>query len=160
MRSVLGTHEDNNFSTPIPNLPHFAFVYLAVLAGFLLSLLITAVFPPAGEQATLTGQLVGEPMWVPEIVVGVLAGRLAYKRLPSALAFLVWIPPAGFLFWSAWSWQKTMAPYDSTWDTYFGNNCSGSECLYELFLTAPFYTSVAYSLGAYTTYLVAKRRVE
>jgi hypothetical protein len=56
MRSVLGTHEDNNFSTPIPNLPHFAFVYLAVLAGFLLSLLITAVFPPAGEQATLTGQ--------------------------------------------------------------------------------------------------------
>jgi hypothetical protein len=45
-----------------------------------------------------------------------------------------------------------MAVYDSTWDTYFGKGCGGSECLYELFLTAPFYTSVAYSIGAYTTF--------
>jgi hypothetical protein len=116
--------------------------------GFVLSLVVILIYPAAGKQATISGQLNGEPIWLPCIAAGLLAGQFLYRSIPSRLAFLAWLPPAAFLLWSAWSWQKSMAVYDSTWDTYFGKNCGGSECLYELLLTAPFYTGLGYSLGA------------
>jgi hypothetical protein len=119
-----------------------------MLLGFLGSFLVIAVFPSAGEQATLSGQIVAEPIWLPEVLMGILLGGIAYRRLPTKLAFYVGVPPAVLLFSSAWHWQQTMAIYDSTWDTYFGKGCAGSECLYELLLTAPFYTSLAYTVGA------------
>jgi hypothetical protein len=50
-----------------------------------------------------------------------------------------------------------MAAYDSTWDTYFGKNCTGSECLYELFLTMPFYAGIGYSVGALLTKIWKRR---
>ena len=128
---------------------HFPSVYVAFVLGLLCSAAIILIYPAAGEQATVSGQLTGEPIWLPEIAAGVFAGQFFYRRVPSRLAFLAWLPPAGFLLWSAWSWQNSMAVYDSTWDTYFGKSCSGSECLYELFLTAPFYTGIGYSLAAF-----------
>jgi len=118
------------------------------VAGVLVSAAILLVYPPSGEQSTISGQVTGEPIWLPEILSGLFWGMFFYRRLPSLCAFLAWLPQGIFLFWSAYSWQKTMAVYDSTWDTYFGRNCSGSECLYEFFLTMPFYTGIGYSVGA------------
>jgi hypothetical protein len=116
--------------------------------GALISAGIISIYPPAGEQATITGQITGEPIWLPEIIAGMFLGMLLYRRIASPFALLAWLPPAVFLSWSALSWHRTMAAYDSTWDTYFGKNCGGSECLYELLLTMPFYAAVGYSVGA------------
>jgi hypothetical protein len=136
---------------------HLGLPYMATILGFVASILITIVVPGAGEQSTLIGQLTAEPFWVPEIVAGLLLGWLAYETVPSKIAFIAWAAPGSFLLWSAWSWQRRMAVYDSTWDTYFGRHCGGSECLYQLFLTVPFYSSIFYSIGAFSKYIVARR---
>jgi hypothetical protein len=127
---------------------HIAGVYLSVLAGFVISLFLVAVLPGGGSHDRFFGQVVSEPFWVPEIVAGILFGRLCYLRAPSRIAFVAWIVPGVLLAWNVWSDQQTMSAYDSTWDTYFGRNCGGSECIYQLVLTVPFYAGVAYSLGA------------
>ena len=136
---------------------HFPAVYCAALLGIFISLFVVIVYPPAGEQMTLSGQLAQEPVWLPEIIAGILAGWFFYRRLPSRLAFAAWLPPAVFLSGSAFSWSRTIPVYDSTWDTYFGRNCGGSECLYEIFLTMPFYTGLGYLVGAILCRLAGAR---
>jgi hypothetical protein len=136
---------------------HFPAVYVAVFCGFVVSAVVILIYPPAGEQATISGQLNGEPIWLPDILAGLFLGQFFYRRVPSRLAFLAWLPPAVFLLWSALAWQRSMAVYDSTWDTFFGKNCSGSECMYELLLTAPFYTAISYSAGALLGAVVKKK---
>jgi hypothetical protein len=118
-----------------------------MLCGFLVSLLIAAIGLIGDEQSflfRLSNRVSGEPVWAPEIAAGLLFGWVAYKRLPSRLAFFSFAIPAAILAWSAASWRSI----DSTWDTFFGAGCGGSECLYQLFITAPFYGAVAYSVGA------------
>jgi len=130
---------------------HLPLPYLATLGGFLISLPIAGIGLIGSEQSffsRLTNRLSGEPVWAPEIVAGLLIGWVAYKHFPSRLAFLSFAVPALILVWSAASWQRTMSQYDSTWDTFFGTGCGGSECLYQFFITAPFYGAVAYSAGA------------
>jgi hypothetical protein len=141
----------------IYGLLHLGLPYVAMILGFIASLLVTILVPGAGKQSTIIGQLTGEPFWVPEIVAGLVLGWLVYETVPSKFAFAAWAAPGCLLLWSAWSWQRRMALYDSTWDTYFGKDCGGSECLYQLFLTAPFYSSIFYSIGAFSKYVVARR---
>jgi hypothetical protein len=130
---------------------HLPLPYLATFGGFLISLLIAGIGLIGNEQGflfRLTNRVSGEPVWAPEVAAGLLIGWVAYKHFPSRLAFLSFAVPAVILVWSAASWQRTMSQYDSTWDTFFGTGCGGSECLYQLFITAPFYGAVAYSAGA------------
>jgi len=138
---------------PAAALIHFPATYIAALLGVLASAAIILIYPPAGEQSSLVGHLAGEPIWLPEIISGLFWGMFFYRRVPSTLAFLAWLPQGAFLFWSASTWYRTMATYDSTWHTYFGKNCGGSECLYELFLTMPLYTGISYTVGALLTRL-------
>jgi hypothetical protein len=105
--------------------------YLATFGGFLISLLIGGIGLIGNEQGLLfrlTNRVSGEPVWAPEIAAGLLIGWVAYKRFPSRFAFLSFAVPAMILVWSAVSWQRTMSQYDSTWDTFFGTGCGGSEC--------------------------------
>jgi hypothetical protein len=51
-----------------------------------------------------------------------------------------------------------MSQYDSTWDTFFGTKCGGSECFYQLLITAPFYGAVAYSAGAAIAHCRGRKR--
>jgi len=45
-----------------------------------------------------------------------------------------------------------------TVDNFFFARCGATECLYELFITAPFYTSAAYTLGwLCKNWMIAKR---
>jgi len=135
----------------LTGLVHLPLPYLATFGGFLISLLIGGIGLIGNEQGILfrlTNRVSGEPVWAPEIAAGLLIGWVAYKRFPSRFAFLSFAVPAMILVWSAVSWQRTMSQYDSTWDTFFGTGCGGSECLYQLLITAPFYGAVAYSAGA------------
>jgi hypothetical protein len=125
----------------IYGLLHLGLPYAATILGFIASILI---------------QLGGEPFWLPEIMAGLLLGWFAFETVPSKTAFLAWIVPAGCLLWSVWSLQHTTGAHDSTWNTYFGSDCGGSECLYQLLLTAPFYSSVFYSIGALSRFIVAR----
>ena len=127
---------------------HLFFAYFAFLGGLVVSFLVTGGASLIGRADPLLEKASGEPLWIPEIAIGFAAGSYLYSRLPSKVAYFSWCIPGLLLLCSAWHWQSTMAIYDSTWQTYFGKGCGGSECLYELALTAPFYTSVAYSVGA------------
>ena len=132
-------------------LVHLPLPYLATFGGFLVSLLIAGIGLIGNEEGSLfrlTNRISGEPVWAPEIATGLLVGWVAYKHFPSKLAFGSFVVPAVVLVWNAVSWQRTMSQWDSTWDTFFGMGCGGSECLYQLFITSPFYAAVAYSAGA------------
>jgi hypothetical protein len=41
----------------------------------------------------------------------------------------------------------------SVWNNFFGSDCGSSECLTEYRVTAPFYTSIAYSFGLLLGYV-------
>ena len=129
------------------SLVHFPSVYAAAVLGFLASLIIIVIYPPAGKQVTFSGLLLNQ-LSAPEGGAAIWLGWFLYRRIPSKLAFLAWVPLALFLTWSVLGWHRSSPQYDSTWDTFFGRNCAGSECLYELLLTMPFYTGISYSIGA------------
>jgi len=131
------------------SLIHIVGPYLAYAASVLLTVIFIAIIPHAGETGTI-GTLLG---YIAIISCGFLSGWFLYTKVPAKTALFAWVLPAAFLTYSAVSWQMTMAKYDSTWSTYFGTNCGGSECMYQFFLTAPFYTALAYSVGALTARL-------
>jgi hypothetical protein len=132
---------------------HVVGPYVAVVSAFVFSVLLVMVLTLAGIQEEVINRLTGGPFWVPEIIMGLGLGAFLYVRKRSRTAFVAWLLPGVFLLWSASSWQGTMSQYDSTWDTYFGKDCGGSECLYQLFLTVPFYIGAAYSIGACIAWL-------
>ena len=140
-------------------LGHLILFYCALIASFLASMFVTALIPSLGQSSNPWAALLGEPAWILEIVACLLVGYFFYKKMPSKSAFVVWLVPLAFLVWSAWSWHLTMSKYDSVWDTYFGRGCGGSECLYELMLTAPSYSCIAYSLGALASSYFSQRTV-
>jgi hypothetical protein len=127
---------------------HLVFFYCGLVFSFLAQLLLILIIPPLGKVTNPLGRAVVEPVFSLMVLAGFAIGLYCYQKIPSKLAFAVWIVPGIFLLYSAWSWHRTMSQYDSVWSTYFGSGCGGSECLYELFLTAPFYSAIAYSLGA------------
>jgi len=128
---------------------HFVLPYFTLPLGILATWIIELSYSPAGQQHIISGSVIETPLYVPEILAGLLAGWFLFEVWPSRTALLAWALPLAFLVWSASSWHETMAMWDSTWDTYFGRNCGGSECLYQVFLTVPFYASTAYSIGAF-----------
>jgi hypothetical protein len=87
-------------------------------------------------------KLLDEPYFITPILSGFLLGKVGAHFFHSASAVLVWIVPAAILVVSMAS-----APGMNIWNNYFGSGCGGSECAYEWLFTAPFYTSVAYTVG-------------
>jgi hypothetical protein len=126
---------------------HLALFYCGLVSSVLAQALLILIIPPLGRVTNPLGRAMDGPVFPLLVLAGFVVGRYCYIKIPSRLAFAVWIVPGIFLFYSALSWHKTMSRYDSVWVTYFGSGCGGSECLYELFLTAPFYSAIAYSLG-------------
>jgi hypothetical protein len=70
------------------------------------------------------------PYFVFPILASCVFGALSRHYSRSIAARWVWVFPAIILIWN-----------------YFGSHCGSSECIYELFVTAPFYTSLAYTFG-------------
>ena len=94
--------------------------------------------------------LLNPPYFIAPVVAGFLLGLLSHRRFLSGTALWVWVVPACLLAWSAATWQShgdSRAHWHDVWANYFSSQCSSSECLYEVFVTTPFYTSVTYSLG-------------
>jgi hypothetical protein len=74
----------------------------------------------------------------------------------DATALLVWLVPLAWLIYeirdSAASYSELWAHQSRSayiWDNFFGTHCGGSECGNELLFTAPFLSSVSYSIAAF-----------
>lgn len=93
--------------------------------------------------------LVNEPYFVAPIVVSFTFGFVGRHYFHPKSGAWVWVVPMAFLLFGVLSWKNGgYRPYWlDVWNNYFGSQCGGSECLYEWTLTAPFYTSVAYTIG-------------
>jgi hypothetical protein len=91
----------------------------------------------------------GEPYFIFPILAALMLGLLSHRYTQSTSAAWVWVLPTVILMWNLLTWKNGgFRPYwPDVWDNYFGANCGSSECLYENFVTAPFYASLAYTSG-------------
>jgi hypothetical protein len=89
------------------------------------------------------------PYFVFPILASCVFGALSRHYSRSIAARWVWVFPAIILIWNVFTWRNGgYRPYwPDVWNNYFGSHCGSSECIYELFVTAPFYTSLAYTFG-------------
>jgi hypothetical protein len=89
------------------------------------------------------------PYFVFPILAACVFGALSRRYSRSLAARWVWVFPAAVLLWNVFTWRNGgYRPYwPDVWNNYFGPHCGSSECAYELFVTAPFYTSFAYTFG-------------
>jgi hypothetical protein len=119
--------------------------------------LITASFTPNTSGGDSVDHMVDQPSfkWVAEpyfpafIVAGLALGALSTYLLRTRVGAWVWVLPFILLLWNIipWNVDSDRFYWRDVWNAYFSRDCSNSECLYEFFVTAPFYASVAYSLG-------------
>ncbi|HET7440630.1 MAG TPA: hypothetical protein VFJ47_04950 [Terriglobales bacterium] len=140
---------------------HFLLVYVAMFIGLMFAfvmVLVSRLYSPPGGGLGVFDRIIDSHLYVPNVIVAVFMGAFFYGRIRHNFAFWVWVPSLIFLVLDVWGdWAGTLSRYHSMWDTYFGRNCGGTECLYQLFFTMPFYTSVAYALGAVGMSLLRKK---
>ena len=93
--------------------------------------------------------LLDPPYHVGPVIVGFAMGFLLHRWFRSRLGAWVWTIPALILIWNLFTWHpgSSRACWPDVWENYFSGQCGSSECLYEQFVTCPFYTSLAYALG-------------
>jgi hypothetical protein len=146
-------------------LPSFLIQQLASTAGAMLFGALAGIIPPVLISAVtkntsggnwadhVAGQsilrAVGEPYFALPVVAAFFLGVLSSRFFRSSSAAWVWLLPTIILVWNLFSWHNGgyRSYWPDVWNNYFGSSCGSSECLYELFVTAPFYTSFAYTLG-------------
>src|SRR5258708_2028530 len=97
-----------------------------------------------------------DPFFLGALFGGAIMGYLVNRNMRDLAALLVWLVPLAWLIYgirdSAASYSEAWAQQSRSayiWDTFFGTHCGGSECLNELLFTAPFLSSVSYSITAY-----------
>jgi len=122
-------------------------LFVACIAMLVCVFVVSFILPNREQIDPLRGPY----FWGP-ITFGVIAGILIGKNArPSVLLFL-WLVPAVLLAWEVYGWWKYQYPGEnlrqSLFDNFLGRNCSGSECLYEGFETAPLISAVVYGATA------------
>jgi hypothetical protein len=91
---------------------------------------------------------VDNPYFIAPIVMAACLGFISHRFSQSRSALWVWLLPTGVLALNVLpSMVHPRTGPNWAFDNYFGRHCGGTECLYELFITGPFYTSVAYTIG-------------
>ena len=118
----------------------------ATLAAGVIAVILSFMLSGVFKEPLLPGALFG----------GAIMGYLVNRNMRDLAALLVWLVPLAWLIYgirdSAASYSEAWAQQSRSayiWDTFFGTHCGGSECLNELLFTAPFLSSVAYSITAY-----------
>lgn len=126
----------------------------AVIAG--IAVFLVSMFIGAGIEALNHGAgnlLFWAPVFPGQIILGFFAGFAVNKYLQSRSATWVWILPALWLL-SDFPSSIRNTGWIYTLGYLFGGKCS--DCVEVVFLVAPFYGSIAYSLGAW---VALKRKV-
>lgn len=125
---------------------HSLAAYVSVAMAFLLESPITEKWPAAGRNDTVVGHFIESPVWGLGIICAFALGCAVYLILRSNSALFAWWVPVLLLIWNVLTWPSSGS--GSVSDTFFTADCGGSECVYQLLVTAPFYASVAYAFGA------------
>ena len=107
-----------------------------------------------------TFALLDPPYYTGPVFAGLALGFLSHRVYPSRVAAWVWTIPTIVLVWNMLTWRNGgYRPYwHDVWANYFSSECSSSECLYQIFVTVPFYSSVAYTFGWLARSSFPKRR--
>ena len=129
---------------------------LGVGAALILATLIA--FFTRTPDGNLVDKVVAEPLfkigadnpyYAGPILMAFILGWVA-RRSESRSAAWMWVLPTLSLVWNVMSWKShsPLPRWEDVRANFFTSNCGDSDCIYELLVTAPFYTSVAYSLGS------------
>jgi hypothetical protein len=141
---------------------------VSMLVGALMSVVIGTVLGRVGPEHWVVYRLTTDVPYSPLFWgSGLLLGFLVTKRKSNRSACWVWVAgaiwlglgmlnaysPLGSHPWYNPPWCPRGCSFlQQVWDDMFdvtGNKCGGSECLGELLFTAPFFCSIAYSVGAF-----------
>jgi hypothetical protein len=138
--------------------------WLVTLSAFTLRSTVRQVHGPWGDSAIMRGMhliLSNTPFFPVQVVAGAYLGWKLCRRWGHRSMLWVWILPGLLLVYAVIA-IPTLSPWSSSSaDTgalshYFGWGCQADNgCYDQMTFTEPFYTSVAYSLGA----LWASRRL-
>lgn len=134
---------------------HTFFACLAFLAGFSTEWQASRLFTHGVQEGSI-GELLSTmepPLYLPGLICAFLLGCIVYFLTRSVTTSLAWLLPAAILAWNMLIWRGS-----SVWDTFFGSECGNTECLYQTFITVPFYASGAYSLGAVVVLVFVKHK--
>jgi hypothetical protein len=89
------------------------------------------------------------------VLTALWLGLSIHRSSKSKSGPWVWILPAAILLWNVLpSMLRSPDARKLVYDDYFTRNCARTECLYQFFITNPFYTSAAYAIGC-----LAKRQI-
>jgi len=132
----------------------------AMLLGVLVVLLPTLLFASLtrSPNETVRERVVTEPLlrWGADnpyfggpILVAFILGWISRRYFKSRVAAWVWVPMTLALLWNITTWRSysPLSHWGDVRANFFTSDCGDSDCLYEMLVTGPFYTSVAYSLG-------------
>lgn len=119
-------------------------VIIATVAVLLVAFCLGAFVAHFAEN--IADSLFGSPIFPAEIVLGLVVGFFVNRQLLSKSALWVWILPALWLLSDIPSSVKETG-WSYTWNYLFWGKCA--DCVEQTILVAPFYTSLAYSLGAW-----------
>ena len=133
----------------------------AIIGGLAIAA-IPAVGIPflAGTLRQQTGfpllKVADEPYFLLPIALALVFGFWQQKRFESSAAYFLSVVPGLVLLSTFLAWQSYTARgrWENAWANLFTSDCSESGCLYQYVVTAPFYTTLAYTSG----WIVAKRR--
>jgi hypothetical protein len=119
------------------------FAYFSVLLGFLLEQYFRPSHPVVWRDP-INAHLMESPFWALGGIFAFFFGCVVYFLARSSSSLFAWVIPALFLLWNLISWQSQAG---SAFQAFFVPGCG--ECIvYQIFVTAPFYAGVAYSIGA------------
>lgn len=116
----------------------------------------TLLSPIIGSKNLSAGSL--EPPYPILIAFGVLVGYIGRIRWKGPQALWVWIPPAVYLGAGIALWLNTGFHVRDAFEHFFGLGCYPL-CQDQYERTVPLYTSLAYSLGAFSNRSGSRQRV-
>jgi hypothetical protein len=123
-----------------------------VALGFLCSLFAALWSSGAGNivdraaDSWFFRHLVDNPYFLVPVFVSFCVGFFVFRFSRHSSGAWAWLLPFAILLLNIVPSLFRSSTHDVV-QSYFGRGCGSDECLDQLFFTAPFYTSVAYSLG-------------
>jgi hypothetical protein len=133
---------------------YFLHVVLACIGVFLISIFLGAGVGWLNEK--LADAIFTESFYPGVIVVGLLVGYAANKFLQSKFVLWFWILPAILILWDFYDFRHIYGWRGTFNYLFLRKNCD--DCVESLLMVAPFYGSIAYSLGAWAALKLNSRR--
>jgi hypothetical protein len=98
-----------------------------------------------------------EPYFALPALTALFLGFISHRLSRSRSGAFSWIVPSAVLLCTILP-RLVSSPAQESWiiDNLFSAGCGSTECLYELFITAPFCTSVAYTIGWLAEFLIGR----